>query len=283
MKLTVYLDVLITINILINYFLLKMTAVIGKIAYSNKRIIFSAVVGALFSPLIFFDIAPILSVLIKTVSAVICTYTAFGFVSLGLFIKHVFYLMTATFIFTGTLYALPQDNSLFYLNNLHRYININPFLLVLCISVVYRVLWLWDTVYMRISAAEKMTCTVDFEGTLLEMTGFYDTGFNIRDILGHRAVMLCSLPSVKGSIDEQLYSALEDFINGKLNRDIKLQHVFYSDISKQGILPAVRPKAVKIREKEIKNVLIAFTDSVLGDDVQIIFGKDIFDMTGEWR
>ncbi|MBQ8603789.1 MAG: sigma-E processing peptidase SpoIIGA [Oscillospiraceae bacterium] len=281
MKLTVYLDVLIVMNTLINYILLKISALLGQIPYNTRNIMLSSLTGALFSSVIFLDINTVLSLCIKTISVTVCTCLAFGFVSWKYFIKNSICVLLSTFIFTGLLYAFPADNSFLYLNNFCYYININPLFLVLCIGCIYMVLQAADFVFSQKNTGNKMVCTLTIDGREITATAFYDTGFGVRDILGHRAVMLCSLPPVKNSLDRPLVSVLEDFLAGNLRTDIGLFHVFYSDISKQGILPAIRPQAAVLNGKEIKNVIIAFTDKTFSDDVQIIFGKDIFEMTGE--
>ncbi len=280
MKLTLYLDVLIAVNFLVNYILLKISAFCGQLPYKTANIIASAFTGALFSVAVLADISAILSFVIKLFSVCLCAFIAYGFVSFKYYFKSLVYLLLSTFIFTGVI-SLFTDSSFVYLNNCFYYININPLLLVGCIVAVYAVLQITALFFSSKHGKDKKECEVKIGESIFNTTAFYDSGFNVKDILGHRAVMLCSLPAVKKQLSPDFVEKTESFLQGEIESVAGISHVFYSDISGGGIMPAVKVEKIMLDKKEIKNTLLAFTGKSFPDDVGIIFGKDIFDMIGE--
>ena len=51
--------------------------------------------------------------------------------------------------------------------------------------------------------------------------------------------------------------------------------VFFSTLSGNGMIPAVKSEYILIENKRIENILIAFTESDLGENVTALFGTDI--------
>jgi len=281
LKLTVYLDVLLVVNFLINYILLKISAHCGKLPYKTVNIILSAAVGALFSVVMLTDVSPVLSFTVRIISVIICAFVAFGFTTVKCFIKSILFLLLSTFLFTGVIYSFFSHSSFVYVKNCFYYININPILLVGCITVVYIVMQLSEIFFLSKPDINKCQCDVTIENMNFSVTAFYDSGFSVKDILGHRCVMLCSIPAVRNKLNSDFTAKIESFLKGDIEIPENIIHVFYSDISGGGILPAVRATKIMINKKEIKNTILAFTDKSFSDDVGIIFGKDILDMIGE--
>jgi len=286
MKLTVYIDILIVVNIIINYFLIRITAMFSNIPCNTRRTIISSVAGAFFSLFIFMDnmILP-LSYLIKIISAVLCCLIAFGYTTILPFIRNILCLLRSDTIFSGVLILLFNNPEYLYGNNLYWYININPILLVLCIFAVFIIVSTYDFFSAGISKNSIFSFEIYFGNNHKKLYGFYDTGFGVKDILGRKGVILCSLADLQDTIDTGLYRNIEDFINDKPVTDKRITPIFYSDISSNGMLPAVKPQKINSInngvKKELKDVLLAFTDKKFSDEVQLIFGKEIFNMIGE--
>ncbi|MBR5520835.1 MAG: sigma-E processing peptidase SpoIIGA [Oscillospiraceae bacterium] len=277
---TVYLDVHLVTNILVNYILLKISSRLGKISYNNKRVVLSSLVGALFATFIFLELNPVISLVLRSVSLLLCSYIAYGFINTKNYIRNTGILFFSTAFFSGTVLYMSQKSEVFYFNNFLCYININPVLLVMCITLAYVVINIYGILYSKSVSGEKQECEIEIEGRKILLSAFYDTGFSVRDILGHRAVMLCSMQSVNGVMPLELYIKLKDFLSGNITGDKNIVCIFYSDISGSGILPAIVPDRVVINNHRIENILIAFTEQSFDKDTDVIFGKDIFDMAG---
>ena len=281
MKLTVYLDMLILINTIINYFLLKAACCIAGTVYSTRRIVLAAFAGALFSMVIFVDLSVYSAFLLKLLAAVICTCISVGFKSIIYFIRNTVCVIAVNMTFTGVLIFLSSENNFVYENNLFYYININPVLLVVCVSGMYRLISMYELFIGNRNKVSLFEFEIYFRQSHMKINAFYDTGFKVKDIISRRAVMLCSFRRVRENLPQDLSEEISDFINGITDRTTNIIPVFYTDISTHGILPALRPDKVIYKNKEIENTLIAFTDAEFEEDIQIIFGKEIFNRTGE--
>ncbi len=280
LKLTVYIDVLIAVNTIINYFLLKICAILSGAGTNTKRMIISSFTGSLFSLFIFCDLKLLLSLAIKLLSVVICAAIAFGIKSKKYFIKNVICLGFINCLVTGFINLFLSDSNYIYINNIFYYININPVMLVIAITFVYFSLYLYDLFFDINARQREITIGIYIDKSFLKLNGFYDTGFKVKDIIGGRAVMLVAFPEVENHIGENLKNKLSSFFAGNINTG-KIIPVFYSDVSGGGILPGVKPDKVIYKNKELENILIAFCNKSLGNNVRMIFGKDIYNKTGE--
>lgn len=79
MALVIYIDVLLVVNLYINYFLVRGTSLMLHRKVSPQRVILASAVGAVGSLLILVpDLNPILCVLIKIALGIGITFAAFG-------------------------------------------------------------------------------------------------------------------------------------------------------------------------------------------------------------
>ncbi len=281
MKLTVYVDVLIVVNTIINYFLLKITAFRLKQSPDSRFFILSAFVGSLFSFTIFFEITQFIALIIKIASLSVCTYISFGFSNMKKYIRCFIYYFSSNAFFYGIISRGMDTVPTIYSKNMFYYIYINPYKLVICVSGVYLAIIFFDMLYDNKHKSDVYKTEIILENNNIILNGFYDTGFNIKDIITSKQIMLCSYADIKQQLSRELRSKIEAFFNNKYSVKHGVIPIFYSDISNNGILPSVKRKKTVINNKEFKNILIAFTDKKLSEDVQIIFGKDIYKELGE--
>ena len=84
----VYADVLILVNFVVNYFILRLTAKLDKTHYLRYRIILGSFMGGMFSLYIFLpQSAFMLELALHFSICFLMAFTAFGFVNLKEFIK----------------------------------------------------------------------------------------------------------------------------------------------------------------------------------------------------
>ena len=101
----IYIDVLITVNIYVNYFLLLATSKLTHTPITLKRLIFASVAGSFFSLVILLPkMNFILNMLIKFVAAGIVTGMGFGF--RGKFLKKTGWFFAVNLIFGGIMLGL---------------------------------------------------------------------------------------------------------------------------------------------------------------------------------
>ncbi|MBE6865351.1 MAG: hypothetical protein E7492_00120 [Ruminococcaceae bacterium] len=283
MKMTVYIDLLILVNILVNYFLIKLTAVLSNSNINSKRIIISSFIGSLFSLIIIFDMPVIVSVLLKVFSVVFCSFISFGFISKFIFVKRTIILLSVYMMFTGILQMLSEKTSYIYINNCSFYISINPIIFVAVVVVFYMVFTFAEIVFCQHPQNFVYNIVINTEFGNIPATGFYDTGFKIKDIMHQRPVIMCSMDYLGTTGLYDIYSKTERFYNGDIDKEII--PLFYSDITGGGMLPAFKTNSVIIKKNknanEVKNVLVAVSKKDFSNERQIIFGKDFYDRFGD--
>ena len=205
LKLTVYLDILILINTLINYFIIRIASLISSYNISFYRGLSAALCSSFFSLYIFAESSSALfTVTVKAVSLIAAIFLCTGKINLKHNLKFTLFFFTANAVFTGILFFFMQDTDFVYINNCFYYININPVSLVVCVMIAWIIITL-VSLYSGIST-QKECCefTIFYGGKSVALKGFYDTGFLVKDYLSYRAVMLCGLPQIEDILPENV-------------------------------------------------------------------------------
>lgn len=285
MKFTVYLDLLLVTNIIINYFLLKISAVLCGLNTNTKRMLLSSFAGTLFSLTIFVDISFIQSLIVKTVSVFICAAIVTGMTNRVLFLRFFICMWMSTFIFTGLITALFFDSHMVITRNMNIYLNINPLLLVGCILSVYIILFCLE--FVLDNSKKEYTYNIDiyYKGNVITGTAFYDTGFKVKDVVTFRTVMMCSFSYIHKILPENILDAVNSFYEKGVYNEKGIIPVFYSDLNNSGIMPAIIPDSVVLNSKNTfinaKDAIVAISKNKISEDYDVIFGRDIYNLAGE--
>ena len=137
---TVYIDVLIILNVYVNYFLLRTTSKLTHSPMRTWRCIAASFYGSLFSLLILAPKLPTtVTVAIKLAAAVTIVMVAFGVHGLKRLAKNSAAFFAANFIFAGVIYAVyswfkPQ---FVHFSNSYFYIDFSLVILVVTTAVLY--------------------------------------------------------------------------------------------------------------------------------------------------
>lgn len=283
MKLTVYIDILIVVNIIINYILIRLACIVSGSVADFKRKIISSVTGAFFSMAIFFELSDLSSVLLKIISVLLCGSISFGYGNRRFFLKNLFSLIAVNVIFSGFVMLLADKSTFVYFNNYMYYFNINPVMLVLCIFALYIIISAGELLFST-PKEQVYDFVIEMNGQEYNLTGFYDTGFGIKDIINDRAVIMCSFDTIKDMASPHMLKEIYSFFTKGEYQSCDIFPLFYGDISGKGMLPAIKAEKVYIEKNgkrtEIKNTAIAVCRQNLSDEYQIIFGKQIMKRTG---
>ncbi len=282
----VYVDVLIIINFIINYFLLKITQIFSLTQYNKKRLILSALIGAIFSLGIFLNINSLFfTLLIKLISLCLCVILAFGYINKYYFFKNILAFLLANFLLIGFLIFL-QDNAVIYLKNYMIYFNINPLLLIFSIIFVFTIINIFNIFFRENLKVDDLKATIFINNTSFKVKAFYDTGFKIKDIINNKSVMLIDYNFAKEFLGTQVNNDITAFfLHGESRGNTKITPIFYSTINGEGLLPAIKIDKMILsdekRQGQVKNVLLAFSKEDLSNEVQLILGKEILRILGD--
>ena len=272
MKMTVYIDLLILVNFVANYFLIKLASVISSSGTDNIRIITASFFGSLFSLVILLEMPLPLSIMIKIFTVVLSSVVTFGFKNKFLFVKRTAVLLVVYILFTGFLYTLFENSSYVYINNSFFYLSINPLTFVGALTVFYLIFTVMEFLFCSVPENYIYKLKVCTKYGNFTATAFYDTGFGVKDIM-------CCMKYIEKTGLTDLYNIINNFYKGEVKAGIT--PLFYSDLTGSGMLAAVKTDIVMVNNKDVKNVLLAVSKKEFSKEHDIIFGKDFYDRFGD--
>lgn len=259
---TIYIDVLIVLNIYVNYFLLKTTSKITSSPLSTSRCIFASFYGSLFSLLILAPELPFfVNIAIKVIAAVTVVIAAFGIHGKSRLIKNISAFFSANFIFAGAIYAVyswfkPQ---FMHFSNSYFYIDFSLLLLIISTALLYAVMCIFKRFSDKIP--ENSDCykiIVRYKEKIFTAKGLADTGNALTDFFSGKPVIIFGK---------------NDFTDLSKTR---FRLIPYSTISESNVIPVFSPD-----ETVIINTLTGekkLVDAVIGlgeNDGKAIFNPKI--------
>lgn len=259
MKQTIYVDVLIGVNIFINYFLLLAVAKFLLLPVKRARLIAAALLGAIYSlEILIPSIHPVLSVLVKLLMSASIVWAAFGFGGLKPFLKRTAAFYIINFAFAGFMLVLwyflsPQG---LVIKNSVVYFNISPILLIVLTVICYLLITFLNRVTGR-QMPKELFCriTVTRGEKSCVCTAKVDTGNSLKEPFSNSPVAVVYEPAVTEIIPP------EESANFRL--------VPFATVSGGGLLKAFRPDKLTVlygkRAIETQNVYIALSKTKLGE------------------
>lgn len=264
MQTTIYIDILISMNMIVNYFILLSTAKFLRFSVKRNRLIIAAFIGAIYSLYILVPkINIILSTFIKLIMSATIVFLAFGKMSKKNFLKSVlcFYLMN--FSFAGIMFCLwfiiHPDGLL--IHNSVVYFNISPIILILATIISYIIIEITNKI---ISKHEINNFIYDVEIEIfnkkISLKAKVDTGNTLIEPFSNRPVAVVEYKYIKEIIPNNMRKFFEDkyySFNIKSlpdNWKNKCRIIPYKVISSNGILPSFKPDSfvITINNKRIK-------------------------------
>lgn len=235
---TIYIDVLIILNIYVNYFLLRITARLTHSPLSTGKCVISAVYGSLYSLLI---LAPqlntYLNIIIKFFAAVTIVIMAFGFHGKKRFLINTSAFFSANFILAGTVYAVYSwlKPEFVHFNNSYFYIDFSLLLLVLTTAVMYFMVYIAEIFLDRTpDGTDCYSVIIKYRDRIITLDGLADTGNSLTDFFSGSPVIVC---------DKRKFSDITD--NGSPPKGFRLLPC--STISDSGFIAVFRPDEILIK------------------------------------
>ncbi len=185
---TVYADILILVNFIVDYFLLLLTAKFLQKKSRFWRILLSAMVGGFFSLYIFLPQSNFFAeIIVHILMCAALSLIAFGFENLKTFLRYVAVLFCVNFAYSGAMIAIwlifkPRG---MVINNSVVYFDISPlFLILFSIAGYFLVLLLRKTLKKSFSQSTYCEVTVFCADKSLTLSGIADTGNSLKDVFG---------------------------------------------------------------------------------------------------
>ena len=206
MQQIVYIDILLAINFIIDYFLLRLTSLLTGQSTSGKRLVLTAALASLSSLMIFLPKLPsVLSVLLNLSFSALISAAAFGVGG-----WYGFVLRTTAFYGVNLLYAggmlilcrtLKPEQILFYQGIL--YFPLSPIRLIFWACALYFCVKLFHLSLKNGRIIEKSTVVLlTYHNKTIHLKGITDTGNHAFDPYSGKPVLFCSAVSLRPLIGE---------------------------------------------------------------------------------
>ncbi len=191
--LTIYIDVLITLNILVNYFLLLAVRKITRSPISRWRIALGSIVGGASSLLIFIEDLGVVMTALKLLTAILMALVAFGVKDFKATLKKVFWLFSLSFIFGGLMlavYIFFDTDIMLYTNGI-VYFDIDITFLVVCSVFSYIVISvIAKFTDKKAPKSQEYYTVIQYNGKTYSATALMDSGNMLREPFSNLPVVM---------------------------------------------------------------------------------------------
>lgn len=286
----VYVDILLFINLTVNYFLLLCTEKLCGRKTGKFRMFTGAFAGALYSLVIFIpEPGPFLLLLSKLLTAALMVEIAFPHVSVRQSLREYLVFFGVNFLFGGCMLALwltaAPDGMVFSDGVL--YFHITPLTLILSALGAYLVVELLGR-FRKKTPQHRQICPVRIclEGETVCLRGLVDTANELRDISTGTPVAVCSWRDIRPACPAGLVRLVEGVFSEcgpgpEATENMRgFRAIPYHSLGKRGVIPAFFPDGFYLcREgcwQKAERVLLGVSDErVSSGEYQMLLSPGI--------
>lgn len=269
----IYADVLVVLNLYINYFLIRTSALLMRREISQKRSVLAALVGALGSLVILLPPLPFLLIFLE--KAALCsliTFISFGKQRPVDFASSALFFLTVNFIFAGLMLALwtvAAPYGMFCGNGVCTF-NI-PLGAVMAFTIAaYCAVKLVRVLSDKRMRTSKICPVLITRGETLSLRGLCDTGCELCDVFSGKPIIVCEADKISAILPEEVRA----YLSGEVLESTGLRLVPCNTVSSQALLPIFKAEKILINEKPI-DAYIGVADACLGSDIDCVFNPKI--------
>lgn len=270
----IYADILIVINIIINYLLLRASSAVTGCEFKALRFLIASAIGGLFSLIIFVENIPVLvNIVMKTAFLLLMVFVAFGAKSLKAFLKCCAAFFLSNFAFAGIMLALNLTlipYSAIYKNGI-VYFDIDILTLTVAAIICYVTLSLISRfTKSKVPPKSIYPIKITYGETTVEGKALFDSGNSLCDCFSGKPAII----------------AEKDFINTLCPNDITCMKNFrlipFTTIKSNGALPAFMADKTEIMAEGkwigCSDIYIAVTEKkIVSGGYSALIGTPFFD------
>lgn len=256
MKQVIYVDVLIILNIFINFFLLLSTEIFTKEKAKAYRLLLGSFLGGIYSLVVFLpEMGAFLNIITRFAAGAVIVLVSFGFKTCKRFFKLFSMFLVMTFLFAGLMIALWvtfKPNGML-LNNSTVYFSVSLPVLVVSTTVCYVVIRGMSRIFLKSKPQSTVyDFTVEAFGKSLSGRAMLDTGNTLCESFSGYPAVVCTYDFLKEVLPENgkvffkgEVLSLEKITDENLRKKVRI--ISYCTVSNEGILPAFKPDKLKIK------------------------------------
>ena len=285
MKQIIYVDILVIVNLFVNYFLLLATAKFFCIKWKTSRLILGEILGGIYSLYILAPELPwFISSVIKLFMSVTIIAATFGIKKPTQFFKILIYFYSVNFLFSGIMMAVWcwfKPNGM-QVNNGVVYFNISPVILIISTIISYIIIEAINKIVNKRRLDHKIiNLKIKFRTNQISITAKIDTGNFLKEPFSGLPVIVARETSVKPLLPVNTYEQIKDYSADKFTDilNLKIRMIPFKTISEESVLPAFKPVCIKINESEVqKEVYIALCeDKFMPQNAEALINPEILD------
>lgn len=244
----VYADVLLIVNLFVNYVLLLCSSMIMKKHTQRLRILLGAAIGAFYGFVVFLPELPSLAEFaLRIATTVLIVLGAFGYKNLPSFLRSFFTFFAVSFAFGGimlVLWVTVAPIGMIY-NNGAVYFDIDLAVLAISTVVSFAVVSLIAHFTARRAPKDSVALVkISYKGKEVKLTALIDTGNSLCETFSGYPVVLGEAES----LEKIMPDAVRAFIDGDdVSSSPEMRLVMHKTVSGTGVLPVFRPDYIEVK------------------------------------
>lgn len=279
---TIYIDVVLIENLIMNYIILFATGMIVKEKIKHIRLVLASLLGAIYSIVAYTGVLEIYSsLLLKIILSVIIVYIAFNPQTVKKLGKDLLLFYLTSFVFGGAAFALiyivkPQD--ILMKNGL--FLGTYPLKTIMLGAIIaFTIIMSAFTIVKSKISKRDILCEIEIKlnEKIIKTKAMLDTGNMLREPISNTPVVVLEHTLLYECMPKEILNHLEDIIGGdfkeipdkiKENYISRLKLIPFSSLGKQnGMLIGIKPEYLKViteeQEETSKNVIIGIYNKSL--------------------
>ncbi|MBM7557928.1 sigma-E processing peptidase SpoIIGA [Halanaerobacter jeridensis] len=302
MKLVVYLDLLLGVNLMMNYLLLWAAAKLSDLKYKIWRLLLVSLLGTCYTILVILPQFSFLNrIFIHIIISMLMILGSFAPLKVKKFFKVVGYFYLITFATAGGILALYNLTGGSPLNSLAGILSISPdnLWLIIFASLFIIIIGQFGWIFIQQKILPNIFCLgieITFGEQVEELVALVDTGNHLQDPLTKIPVIVVELEALADLLPVEVIKLLESAEADQsllFEQDIETSWAkrfrlipFSSLGAENGMLIGFRPDEILIKTKEEElstdRAIIALKKGKLNqnDDYQALLNPELFKMSG---
>ena len=265
---TIYVDVVLMENLIMNYIILLATGLILKIKIKHIRLILGSLLGAIYTIVAYTGFLKIYSnFILKIILSLIIVYIAYNPQTVKTLSKELLFFYLTSFVFGGAAFALiyivkPQD--ILMKNGL--FLGTYPLKTVILAAIVAFIIIITAFKIIKRKMTKKdmiYKIEVKLNGKIIKTKALVDTGNMLKEPITNLPVVVIERSLLYDSIPKEILNHLEEIIGGdfeKIPEEIRIKYISklklipFSSLGKQnGMLIGIKPEYLKVIKGEEDN------------------------------
>lgn len=251
LKIKIYVDILLSINLILNYLLLFLSMRISQAPLRRGRLLLAAAIGALYSLIIFIPHLPaVILGLSKPAMCLLMVFIAAPYRGTRPLVKECCLFFGVNFLFAGAMLAVwifLKPNRMFFYNGI-IYFHISAPVLVAATVLAYLCSELVFFLFRNRPDTRILDVRLGYHGRCAHLRGFVDTGNTLSDPFSGTPVAIVSRKAVRELLSDEEWAFLSQPITIEPPAGFRL--IPCHTASGGTMMPVFTPDYLLIEEKE---------------------------------